>query len=281
MRRGPDGWVRLRTDAPAGALCQRAAAAQRPRPHAPVGLAPQGCQGRGSRPGALPAYGLTPASTRAVCARSDSVGTLTVRGPGCGAIQTCRRAISLSGSFPAVSTTGQHTRAPHGCSLAPGCTGSVQLLVPVCIGLQSVVRPAVTRLRHCRAVYQGREHAHAASCEARTSIAPHTLLKGPALSADLGALAPLWGETAMALQNRMSKELKMLRKNPPEGVCVWPEGNSITRLSAQLQGPAGSVYEAGVFRLSVDVPDRCANPRARPSTNLLAEQAAAALHVGR
>ena len=85
----------------------------------------------------------------------------------------------------------------------------------------------------------------------------------------------------MALQNRMSKELKMLRKNPPEGVCVWPEGNSITRLSAQLQGPAGSVYEAGVFRLSVDVPDRCANPRARPSTNLLAEQAAAALHVGR
>ena len=60
----------------------------------------------------------------------------------------------------------------------------------------------------------------------------------------------------MALANRMAKELKMLRKAPPEGVCAWPEGGSTTRLAAQLQGPAGTVYEAGVFRLAVEVPER-------------------------
>ncbi|KAI8476313.1 MAG: ubiquitin-conjugating enzyme/RWD-like protein [Monoraphidium minutum] len=61
----------------------------------------------------------------------------------------------------------------------------------------------------------------------------------------------------MALQNRMAKEIKTLRKKPPEGVCVWPaEGASMTRLCAQVQGPAGTVYEAGVFRLAVEVPER-------------------------
>jgi hypothetical protein len=75
----------------------------------------------------------------------------------------------------------------------------------------------------------------------------------------------------MALANRMAKELKMLRKSPPEGVCAWQEeggggsgsgaaaaahGGGV-RLIAQLQGPAGTVYEGGVFRLTVHVPDRC------------------------
>lgn len=61
----------------------------------------------------------------------------------------------------------------------------------------------------------------------------------------------------MALANRMAKELRTLRKSPPEGVCAWPEpADSTTRLSAQLQGPPGTVYEAGVFRLSVHVPER-------------------------
>jgi ubiquitin-protein ligase len=54
----------------------------------------------------------------------------------------------------------------------------------------------------------------------------------------------------------MAKELKTLRKSPPEGVCAWPDGDSSTRLVAQLQGPAGTVYEAGVFRLAVEVPER-------------------------
>jgi ubiquitin-protein ligase len=62
----------------------------------------------------------------------------------------------------------------------------------------------------------------------------------------------------MALANRMAKELKMLRKSPPQGVCAWAEGDSTTRLTAQVQGPAGTVYEAGVFRLAVEVPERWA-----------------------
>lgn len=60
----------------------------------------------------------------------------------------------------------------------------------------------------------------------------------------------------MALANRMAKELKMLRKAPPEGVCVWPDGGSTTRLAATVQGPPGTVYEAGLFRLAVEVPER-------------------------
>lgn len=60
----------------------------------------------------------------------------------------------------------------------------------------------------------------------------------------------------MALANRMAKELKTLRRSPPEGVCVWPDDGSTTRLTAQLQGPPGTVYEAGVFRLRVEVPER-------------------------
>jgi hypothetical protein len=62
-----------------------------------------------------------------------------------------------------------------------------------------------------------------------------------------------------ALHNRMAKEIKTLRKKPPEGVCVWQaDGACVTRLCAQVQGPAGTVYEAGVFRLNVDVPERYA-----------------------
>lgn len=36
------------------------------------------------------------------------------------------------------------------------------------------------------------------------------------------------------LSNRMARELKMLEKSPPEGVCCWPAGDSITNLRAQV-----------------------------------------------
>lgn len=60
----------------------------------------------------------------------------------------------------------------------------------------------------------------------------------------------------MALANRIAKELKSLKKHPPEGVCAWPEGSSNTRLAAQVQGPAGTVYEGGIFKLTVELPNR-------------------------
>jgi hypothetical protein len=77
-----------------------------------------------------------------------------------------------------------------------------------------------------------------------------------------------------ALANRMAAELKRLRKKPPEGVCVWPaNGASVTRLCAQVQGPPGTVYEAGVFRLAIEVPDRCAGRVRRQRRRRLAPPA--------
>lgn len=62
-----------------------------------------------------------------------------------------------------------------------------------------------------------------------------------------------------ALANRMAHELRVLAREPPEGVSAAPAdgaGDSITRLSATLQGPPGTVYEGGWFRVSVVVPER-------------------------
>jgi ubiquitin-protein ligase len=60
-----------------------------------------------------------------------------------------------------------------------------------------------------------------------------------------------------ALANRMAHELRVLAREPPEGVSAAPAGGeSLTRLAATLQGPPGTVYERGWFRVSVVVPER-------------------------
>jgi len=65
-----------------------------------------------------------------------------------------------------------------------------------------------------------------------------------------------------ALANRMAHELRVLAREPPEGVSAAPAGGGgaaatpITRLAATLQGPPGTVYEGGWFRVSVVVPER-------------------------
>lgn len=59
-----------------------------------------------------------------------------------------------------------------------------------------------------------------------------------------------------ALANRMAHELRVLAREPPEGVAAAPEGDCATRLRCVLQGPPGTVYEGGWFRVSVTVPER-------------------------
>ena len=55
---------------------------------------------------------------------------------------------------------------------------------------------------------------------------------------------------------RLQKEVTMLQKDPPPGAwCGLVEGK-LTELEAGIQGPAGTVYEAGVFKLSVHIPTR-------------------------
>ena len=56
---------------------------------------------------------------------------------------------------------------------------------------------------------------------------------------------------------RLQKEITMLMKDPPPGAWAGPiEGKPLTELEAGIQGPAGTVYESGVFKLSVNIPTR-------------------------
>ena len=68
------------------------------------------------------------------------------------------------------------------------------------------------------------------------------------------------------LAARLQRELTQLASSPPPGVAAWPvDGASMQHLSAQLDGPGGTVYAGGVFALDVRVPDRCgARRRAQP-----------------
>lgn len=59
------------------------------------------------------------------------------------------------------------------------------------------------------------------------------------------------------LSARMQRELKRLQTDPPPGICAWPSSdNLLTRLEAQIEGPEGTVYAKGVFKLEIQVPER-------------------------
>lgn len=59
------------------------------------------------------------------------------------------------------------------------------------------------------------------------------------------------------LSARMQRELKRLQTDPPPGICAWPSNdNLLTRLEAQIEGPEGTVYAKGIFKLEIQVPER-------------------------
>ncbi len=56
---------------------------------------------------------------------------------------------------------------------------------------------------------------------------------------------------------RMKKELAMLQTDPGPGIsCYMVSDDNMLNLEAQIAGPSGSPYEAGTFRLSVQIPER-------------------------
>ncbi|KAG2193625.1 hypothetical protein INT47_007457 [Mucor saturninus] len=55
---------------------------------------------------------------------------------------------------------------------------------------------------------------------------------------------------------RIHKELLDLDRDPPPGITCFPKDDVITDLEAYIQGPPDSPYEAGLFKLSIQIPDR-------------------------
>lgn len=72
------------------------------------------------------------------------------------------------------------------------------------------------------------------------------------------------GELGPQALARVPRELAQLERAPPGGVAAWPEGgegpsgpgSSLSRLGASVEGPEGTPFEGGVFRLSVAIPFR-------------------------
>ena len=58
----------------------------------------------------------------------------------------------------------------------------------------------------------------------------------------------------MSAENRIRKELEDIKKDPPSNCSAGMEGEDIYNWEATVMGPAGSVYEGGVFHLSIKFP---------------------------
>jgi len=54
----------------------------------------------------------------------------------------------------------------------------------------------------------------------------------------------------------MKKEMETLTKAPPCNICCWSHGDSLESLEANITGSTGSPYEAGVFKLTIQIPVR-------------------------
>lgn len=62
--------------------------------------------------------------------------------------------------------------------------------------------------------------------------------------------------TSQILLKRINKELTDLEKQPRPGITCYPVEDNITQLEAFIEGPPESPYEKGLFKLSVQIPDR-------------------------
>ena len=58
----------------------------------------------------------------------------------------------------------------------------------------------------------------------------------------------------MSATTRIKKELESLAKDPPSNCSAAPEGDDMYHWSATIIGPGGSVYEGGIFSLSIEFP---------------------------
>lgn len=60
-----------------------------------------------------------------------------------------------------------------------------------------------------------------------------------------------------AMVQRVGKEMALLERDPPPGVCCYPKGDKINELEAVIEGAADTPYAGGQFKLDITVPDGC------------------------
>ncbi|KAI4380693.1 hypothetical protein MLD38_006856 [Melastoma candidum] len=60
---------------------------------------------------------------------------------------------------------------------------------------------------------------------------------------------------AARLSRRMQKEVKLLLEDPPHGTS-FPSLSDLSSLDALIEGPEGTVYAGGVFKIRVQIPER-------------------------
>tara|TARA_B100000795_G_scaffold171652_1_gene129410 strand:+ start:511 stop:957 length:447 start_codon:yes stop_codon:yes gene_type:complete len=58
----------------------------------------------------------------------------------------------------------------------------------------------------------------------------------------------------MSANIRIQKELESFTNDPPSNCSAAPEGNDMYNWSATIIGPSDSVYEGGIFSLSIKFP---------------------------
>ncbi|ORX43014.1 ubiquitin-conjugating enzyme E2 T [Hesseltinella vesiculosa] len=62
------------------------------------------------------------------------------------------------------------------------------------------------------------------------------------------------GAPSSVFIHRMGKELRDLERDPPPGIICYPVGDDMSLLEAYLDGPQGSPFEHGKFRLEIVMP---------------------------
>lgn len=55
---------------------------------------------------------------------------------------------------------------------------------------------------------------------------------------------------------RIQKEISRLTNDPPPGCACAPKGDNMCTLEAQIEGRTDTVYQGGVWTLSIDIPPR-------------------------
>ncbi|PSC72517.1 ubiquitin-conjugating enzyme E2 2 [Micractinium conductrix] len=73
-----------------------------------------------------------------------------------------------------------------------------------------------------------------------------------------------------AARKRLIRDFKRLQQDPPEGVNASPQAENIMRWNAVIFGPDGTVWDGGVFKLSMEFSEDYPNkaPVVKFRTNL-------------